>query len=52
MVGTVKKSMDTAVFTWFSRKFRHVCDGGFRWRTRYSLTLVSPISMPSLSNSP
>ena len=36
----------------FSRKVRHVCEGGFRVRTRYLLTLVSPMSMPSLSNSP
>ena len=48
MVGTVKKSMDTVVFTWFSRKVRHVCEGGFRRWTMYLLTLVSPISMPKL----
>ena len=30
----------------------HVCDGGFRLRTMYVPTLVSPISMQSLSNSP
>jgi hypothetical protein len=52
MVGTVKKSIDTVVFTWFSRKVRHVCEGGFRRRIRYLLTLVSPTSMPSLRSSP
>src|SRR5712691_11920178 len=35
-----------------SRKVRQVCDGGLRQRTMYLLTLVSPMSMPSLSNSP
>ena len=30
MVGTVKKSMDTVLFTWFSRKVRHVGEGGFQ----------------------
>src|SRR5260370_2849939 len=33
MVGTVKKSMDTVLFTWLSRKVRHVCEGGFPGRT-------------------
>src|ERR1035437_4937329 len=52
MVGTVKKSIETVVFTWFSRKVRQVCEGGFRRWTRYLLTLVSPMSMPSLRSSP
>src|SRR5260370_1267156 len=52
MVGTVKKSIETVVFTWFSRKVRHVCEGRFRRRTMYLLTLVSPTSMPSLRSSP
>src|SRR5258708_21118546 len=52
MVGTVKKSIETVVFTWFSRKVRHVCEGGLRRRTMYLLTLVSPTSMPSLRSSP
>ena len=52
MVGTVKKSTDTRLFRWLSRKVRQVCDGGFRFRTRYLLTLVSPMLMASLSNSP
>src|SRR5260370_6835061 len=52
MVGTVKKSIDTVLFTWFSMKVRHVCEGGFRRRTMYLLTLVSPTSMPSLRSSP
>src|ERR1700730_3619262 len=40
------------VLTWFSRKVRQFCDGGFRLRTMYLPTLVSLMSMPSLSNSP
>src|ERR1039458_7947971 len=52
MVGTVKKSIETVVFPWFSRKVLHVCEGGFRRRIMYLLTLVSPTSMPSMSNSP
>jgi hypothetical protein len=32
--------------------FFRFCDDGFRLRTRYLPTLVSPMSMPSLSNSP
>src|ERR1035437_2606523 len=52
MVGTVKKSIETVVFRWFSRKVRQVCEGGFRRWTRYLLTLVSPMSMPSLRSSP
>ena len=52
MVGTVKKSMETICVRWFSRKVRQVCDGGLRQRTMYLLTLVSPMPMPSLSNSP
>lgn len=35
MVGTVKKSIETVVFTWFSRKVRHVCEGGLRRWTMY-----------------
>src|SRR4029450_7718603 len=50
--GALKKSTDTKLWTWFSRKVRQVCDGGFRLRTRYLLTLVSPISIPSFSSSP
>jgi hypothetical protein len=30
MVGTVKKSMGTIDFRWFSRNVRHVWEGGFR----------------------
>src|SRR5260370_26617705 len=52
MVGTVKKSIDTVSFTWFARKVRHVCEVGFRRRPMYLLTLVSPMSMPSLRSSP
>ena len=46
------KSIDTVAFTWFSGKVLHVCEGGFRRRIRYLLTLVSPTSMPSLRSSP
>src|SRR5215469_4527929 len=52
MVGTVKKSTETICERWFSRKVRQVCDGGLRQRTMYLLTLLSPMSMPSLSSSP
>src|SRR5664279_1123952 len=52
MVGSVKKSIETVVFPWFSRKVRHVCEGGFRRRIMYLLTLVSPTSMPNLRSSP
>src|SRR5271169_3295035 len=52
MVGTVKKSMETIWVRWFSRKVRQVCDGGLWLRTMYLLTLLSPMSMPSLSSSP
>ena len=48
----MKKSTETMLFTWFSRKVRHVCDGGFRLCTMYLPTLVSPISMLSLRSSP
>jgi len=34
------------------QEVRQVCEGGFRSRTRYLLTLVSPMSMPSLTSSP
>ena len=52
MVGTVKKSTDTKLLRWLSKKVRQVCEGGFRWRTMYLFTLVSPMSIPSLSSSP
>jgi hypothetical protein len=50
--GTAKKSTDTTLFTRFSRNVFQVWDGGLVRRTMYLLTLVSPISMPSLSSSP
>src|SRR4029450_8290151 len=34
-VGPVKKSTETRLPRWLSRKVLHVCDGGLRWRTRY-----------------
>src|ERR1700693_4926328 len=52
MVGTVKKSTETICWTWLSRNDRQVWLGDFRGRTIYLLTLVSPMSIPSLSNSP
>lgn len=39
-------------FDGLARKVRHVWDGGFRRRTMYLLTLVSPMPMPSFSSSP
>ena len=52
MVGTVKKSTETVLWRWFSRKVLQVWDGGFRCGGMYLATLVSPTSTPSLSNSP
>src|SRR5450432_3564917 len=51
-VGTVKKSTDTSCWMWLSRNVRQVWLGDVRCRTIYLLTLVSPMSIPSLSNSP
>src|SRR5262249_25403704 len=34
------------------RKVCQVCEGGFRLRAMYLPTLVSPMSIPNLSNSP
>ena len=51
-MGTVKKSTDTKLFTWFSKNVFHDFDGDPLPRTRYLLTLVSLMSKPSLSNSP
>ena len=48
----VLTAAETLVFMWLSRKVRQVWEGGLWRRTRYLLTLVSPMSMPSLSNSP
>jgi hypothetical protein len=39
----VKKSTDTSVSTWFSRKVRHVCDGGFFRRGKYFETVALEI---------
>jgi hypothetical protein len=47
----VKKSTETSCWTWLSRNVRQVWLGDFRRRTIYLLTLVSPMSIPSLSNS-
>jgi hypothetical protein len=51
MVGTVMKATDTILFTRLSRNVFQVWDGGLLWRTKFLLTLVSPISIPSLSSS-
>jgi hypothetical protein len=51
-MGTVKKSTETKLLTWLLRQVRQVCEGGFRRRTRYVLTLVSPMLMPSFRSSP
>src|SRR5581483_4023133 len=36
-----KKSTETMVLMWFSKKVRQVCEGGFRLRNIYLATLVS-----------
>jgi hypothetical protein len=46
-VGTIKKSTETSLRRWLSRKLRHVCDGGFVRRPRYLDTAACEISMPS-----
>ena len=51
-VGTVKKSTETRLPTWWSRKVRQVCDGGVRWRTIYLETVAWEISRPSFWSSP
>jgi hypothetical protein len=48
----VKKSTEDQIFTWLLGKVRQVCEGGLWCRTTYLATVVSPMSMPSLSNSP
>jgi hypothetical protein len=50
--GHRKKSTETMVLTWLFSKVLQVWEGGLRRRTRYLLTLVSPMSIPSLNNSP
>jgi hypothetical protein len=52
MVGTVKKSTETILWRWFSRKVFQVCEGGLLRRIMYLLTLVSPMSIPSFKSSP
>jgi hypothetical protein len=47
IVGAVKKSTETILVIWFSRKVFQVWDGGLLRRTMYLLTLVSPMSIPS-----
>jgi len=49
----VKKSTETICWTWFVEKMSARFGwGDLRCRTIYLLTLVSPMSIPSLSNSP
>src|SRR3982751_3725914 len=52
IVGTTKRSIAAIPSAWLRRKFLHPCDGGALLRAIYLATLVWPISMPSLSNSP
>ena len=44
--------METKALMWFSRKVRHVCEGGFRRRTMYFATVACEMIIPSFSNSP
>jgi hypothetical protein len=50
--GTLKKSTETRLRIWFSRKVRQVWEGGFRCRTIYWATVGSVTSIPNLSSSP
>jgi hypothetical protein len=47
----LKKSTDTRSVTWFSRKERHVGDGGFSRRGIHRDTVRCEIVIPSLSSS-
>ena len=51
-VVTVKKSTETKLRTWLSRRVLQDCDGGFRCRTMYLETAAWEISMPSYCSSP
>jgi hypothetical protein len=51
-VGTTKKSTQTRLPRWLSRKVLQVCDGGLRWWTRYLDTAACEISIPSFWSSP
>src|SRR4029079_11765522 len=52
IVGTTKRSIAAIPSAWLRRKVLHPCDGGTLLRAIYLATLVWPIPMPSLSNSP
>src|SRR6476659_5574798 len=52
IVGTTKRSIAAIPSAWLRRNVFHPCDGGALLRAIYLATLVWPISMPSLSNSP
>src|SRR3954451_13102331 len=52
IVGTTKRSIAAIPSAWLRRNVFHPCEGGPLLRTIYLATLVWPISMPSLSNSP
>src|SRR6476619_6400218 len=52
IVGTTKRSIAAIPSAWLRRNVFHPCDGGALLRVIYLATLVWPISMPSLSNSP
>jgi putative transposase len=48
MVGTTKKSTDINCLTWFLRKVRQLCEGGFRCLIMYLETVDWDTLMPSL----
>src|SRR4051795_10234762 len=52
IVGTTKRSVAAIPSAWLRRKVLQPCDGGALLRAIYLATLLWPISMPSLSNSP
>src|SRR6476469_8428063 len=52
IVGTTKRSIAAIPSAWLRRKVLQPCDGGALLRAIYLATLLWPISMPSLSNSP
>src|ERR1700742_4393173 len=52
IVGTTNRSIAAMPSAWLRRKVFQPCDGGPLRLAIYLATLVWPISMPSLSNSP
>src|SRR6267142_5512371 len=51
-VGTTKKSTETRSATWFWRKVRQVCEGGFRRRGMSRPIVRCEMLRPSLRRSP